>query len=338
MSGSSVSRFAPEVARPSVVEPWTPGVFIVPVLVVASIVAWTVAGAPLTASSTRLGAWLAVWIAICVQAVPFLVLGVVVSGVLTAFVSPTALRAIVPRQPQAAVVAAGVSGVVLPGCECASVPVSRSLINAGVPSAAALTFLLAAPAVNPVVLISTAVAFPNQPMMVVARFVASMLAAWIVGWLWIVRGNDRWLRRLGGGAHHDQGSRWRVFVQTASHDFLHAGGFLVLGGAVAATINVLLPRPILDALAAQPVLAVLALALLAVLVAICSEADAFVAASMTSFSPVAQLAFMTVGPMVDVKLISMQTGTFGGGFAARFAPVTFVVALGAAALVGWVML
>jgi len=216
--------------------------------------------------------------------------------------------------------------------------VSRSLINAGVPSAAALTFLLAAPAVNPVVLISTAVAFPNQPMMVVARFVASMLAAWIVGWLWIVRGNDRWLRRLGGGAHHDQGSRWRVFVQTASHDFLHAGGFLVLGGAVAATINVLLPRPILDALAAQPVLAVLALALLAVLVAICSEADAFVAASMTSFSPVAQLAFMTVGPMVDVKLISMQTGTFGGGFAARFAPVTFVVALGAAALVGWVML
>jgi uncharacterized membrane protein YraQ (UPF0718 family) len=135
-----------------------------------------------------------------------------------------------------------------------------------------------------------------------------------------------------------EGARWRVFRDTAAHDFLHAGGFLVLGGAIAATINVLLPRAILDALAAQPLLAVLALAILAVLVAICSEADAFVAASLNAFSPTAQLAFMVVGPMVDVKLVSMQAGTFGAGFAARFAPTTFVVAVGAAALVGWVVL
>lgn len=338
-----MSRFAPEVAPPRADDPWSPAVFVVPALVVAVLVAWTIAGAPLSASSGQLAAWLAVWVSICVQAVPFLVLGVVVSGALTAFVSPTALRRIVPRNRPAAVVAAGVSGMVLPGCECASVPVSRSLINAGVPSAAALTFLLAAPAVNPVVLVSTAVAFPNQPMMVVARFAASLLAAWVVGWLWIARGREEWIRRLTDRAQAAyaagaQGARWRVFRDTAAHDFLHAGGFLVLGGAIAATINVLLPRAILDALAAQPLLAVLALAILAVLVAICSEADAFVAASLTPFSPTAQLAFMVVGPMVDVKLISMQAGTFGPAFTARFAPTTFVVAVGAAALIGWVLL
>ena len=59
--------------------------------------------------------------------------------------------------------------------------------------------------------------------------------------------------------------------------------------------------------------------------AICSEADAFIAASLTQFSMTARLAFMVVGPMVDVKLIALQTGTFGGRFAVRFAPLTFVV-------------
>ena len=69
-----------------------------------------------------------------------------------------------------------------------------------------------------------------------------------------------------------------------------------------------------------------------------SEADAFVAASLTQFSLTARLAFMVVGPMVDVKLVALQAGTFGRRFAARFAPLTFVVAVGAAVAVGAVLL
>jgi uncharacterized membrane protein YraQ (UPF0718 family) len=94
----------------------------------------------------------------------------------------------------------------------------------------------------------------------------------------------------------------------------------------------------LDGLAGSGPLALLALGVLAVVMAICSEADAFVAASLKQFSPAAQLVFMVVGPMVDVKLVAMQAGTFGRAFAVRFAPLTFGVAVGAAALVGWWLL
>jgi uncharacterized membrane protein YraQ (UPF0718 family) len=299
---------------------------LLPTIVLALIAATTAALPRTFFIPAAIETWLAVWVAICVQALPFLALGVIVSGAIAAFAPPDLLRRIVPRDPSGAVVAAGLSGVVLPGCECASVPVAHSLVRNGVTPAAALTFLLAAPAVNPVVLVATAVAFSGQPMMVIARFIASLVTAWIVGWLWVKWGRQEWLR-VGRATSGPESRPLDVFRRTALHDFLHAGGFLVLGAAIAASINVLLPQRYLDQLAGNAVVAVLTLAVLAVIVAICSEADAFVAASLTAFSPMAQLVFMTVSPMVDVKLISMQAGTFGTGFTARFAPVTFLVAV-----------
>jgi uncharacterized membrane protein YraQ (UPF0718 family) len=299
---------------------------LLPILVLALIAATTAALPRTFFIPAAIDAWLAVWVAICVQALPFLALGVVVSGAIAAFVPPDLLRRIVPRDPAGAVIAAGLSGVVLPGCECASVPVANSLMRNGVKPAAALTFLLAAPAINPVVLVATAVAFPGRPMMVIARFVASLVTAWIVGLLWAKWGHPRWIR-VDRAPNKPEGRPLDVFRRTALHDFLHAGGFLVLGAAIAASLNVLLPQQYLDQLSGNPVVAVLTLAVLAAVVSICSEADAFVASSLTAFSPMAHLVFMTVSPMVDLKLISMQAGTFGTGFAARFAPTTFLVAV-----------
>jgi uncharacterized membrane protein YraQ (UPF0718 family) len=86
------------------------------------------------------------------------------------------------------------------------------------------------------------------------------------------------------------------------------------------------------------VLSVIALALLAVVLSLCSEGDAFVAASLTQFSLTARLAFLVVGPMVDAKLFAMQAGTFGRRFAVRFAPATFVIATLSAVAVGAVLL
>jgi uncharacterized membrane protein YraQ (UPF0718 family) len=299
---------------------------LLPTLVLALIAA-SIAALPRTFFiPAAIEAWLAVWVAICVQALPFLALGVVVSGAIAAFVPPDLLRRIVPRDPAGAVIAAGLSGVVLPECECASVPVANSLMRNGVKPAAALTFLLAAPAINPVVLVATAVAFPGRPMMVLARFIASLVTAWIVGLLWVKWGRPQWIR-IGRVSSNTEGRPLDVFRRTALHDFLHAGGFLVLGAAIAASMNVLLPQQYLDQLSGNPVVAVLTLAVLAAVVSICSEADAFVASSLTAFSPMAQLVFMTVSPTVDLKLISMQAGTFGTGFAARFAPMTFIVAV-----------
>ncbi|MFD7712058.1 permease [Streptomyces sp. NPDC059786] len=283
--------------------------------------------------------WRTVCLAVTVQALPFLLLGTALSGAINAFVPARVFSRVLPRRPAVAVPVAGLAGVVLPGCECASVPVANSLIGRGVNPAAAFAFLLSAPAINPVVLTATAIAFPNSPVMVLARLLASLATAALMGWLWLWRGREEWLRPAVRHTGHEHGhSRWREFRTGFQHDFLHAGGFLVLGAMAAATFNVAVPRRVIDAFSGSLLLSVFFLTALAVLLSICSEADAFVAASLTGFPPLAQLAFMVVGPMVDVKLIALQTGTFGPAFAIRFSAATTVVAVLCSLLIGGVLL
>ncbi|AXG55477.1 permease [Streptomyces lincolnensis] len=282
-------------------------------------------------------AWWTVFTAVAVQGVPFLLLGTVVSAAIGAFVPEQVFRRLLPRNQALAVPVAGMAGVVLPGCECASVPVAGSLMRRGVAPAAALAFLLSAPAINPVVLVATSVAFPGQPEMVLGRLVASLATAVVMGWLWACFGREKWLRLPERRTGHT-GSGLRAFGAGLQHDFLHAGGFLVLGAAAAATFDIVVPRSVLDVFTGSAWLSVLLLALLAVVLCVCSEADAFVAASLSGFSPTARLAFMVVGPMVDLKLIALQTGTFGRAFAVRFSSVTWVVAVLSSVLVGWWLL
>ncbi len=281
-----------------------------------------------------------VFVAVCVQALPFLVLGVLISGAIAAFVPARVLQKVLPRRAGAAVGVAGLAGVALPGCECASVPVARRLIGQGVAPAAALTFLLAAPAVNPVVLVATAVAFPGNPEMVFARFAGSLATAMVMGWLWAKWGKLDWIaeRALRRMPEVQSGSRWKMFAETARADLVEAGGFLVLGALIAAAMNVLVPAEWFGVLGEQIVLGVLVMAVLAVVLALCSEADAFVAASLTAMPLLPKLVFLVVGPAIDVKLFALQAGTFGKSFAIRFAPVTFVVALSCAVVSGVLIL
>jgi uncharacterized membrane protein YraQ (UPF0718 family) len=273
---------------------------------------------------TPMSAWSTVFIAVVVQALPFLALGVVVSGLIDAFVPDSLVQRLVPRRTAVAVPVAAAAGVLLPGCECASVPVAARLMRRGVAPATAIAFLLSAPAINPVVLVATAVAFPHRPSMVLARFGASLATAAIVGWLWPRLGRPLPARvaRMTSSARG-----WQGFQAAVRHDLFQSGGFLVIGSAAAATINIAAPASWLHLAASTPVLSVLVLAVLAVLLCVCSEADAFVASSLIGFPAAAQLAFMVVGPAVDLKLIAMQVGAFGRPFAARLAPLSFAAAL-----------
>ncbi|HET9518667.1 MAG TPA: permease [Actinoplanes sp.] len=288
-------------------------------------------------SGPLLQTWTTVFVSIMIQAAPFLVFGVALSAVIAVFVPRSFWAKALPSHPALAVPVAGAAGVVLPGCECGAVPIAGSLMRRGVAPAAALAFLLAAPAINPIVLVATAVAFPNNPEMVLARGLASLLVAVLMGWLWLRLGRTDWIR-LPHRPDLDGVSKGRAFWAACRHDIMHAGGFLVLGAAAAATINVVVPERWLQTLADNPALSILALAVLAVLLSICSEADAFVAASLSQFSLTSRLVFLVVGPMVDLKLISMQAGVFGRRFAARFAPTTFVTAIVIGTLTAWVLL
>ncbi len=281
--------------------------------------------------------WATVFVAVCIQAMPFLVLGVLVSGSIAAFLPSDAVANMLPKRPVFAVPVAAIAGVALPGCECGSVPIAGRLISRGAPSAAALTFLLAAPAVNPVVLVATAVAFPGHPEMVLARFVAGLVASIAVGWIWIRIGHEDWLLKARRPTHQ-RDNRLDAFTHTVQHDFLQAGGYLVIGAAMSATLQTIVPLRILGSVASLGWISLLALGMLAVVLAVCSEADAFIAAGLSQFSLTSRLVFMTVGPMVDVKLIALQAGTFGRSFTLRFAPVTFVVCVLAATAVGLVLL
>lgn len=278
-----------------------------------------------------------IFVSIVVQALPFLALGVMLSGAITAFVPASFWQRALPKRQSLAVPVAGATGAILPGCECASVPVAGGLISRGVAPAAALTFLLSAPAINPVVVVSTLVAFPGQPMMAVARFIASLVTAVIMGWLWLRFGKGEWLR-VPDRTHLHGNTKWHTFRLTASHDFLHAGGFLVVGALAAALLNVAVPPSILDSVADNPIISIVFMALLAVILCICSEADAFVVASLTQFSMTSRLVFLVVGPMVDLKLIALQGGTFGRRFVSRFAPTTFVVAVIVSVIFGVILL
>jgi uncharacterized protein len=278
-----------------------------------------------------------VFCGVFVQALPFLVLGVVISGLVATFVTPERLERWLPRRPITAVFAAGVGGAALPGCECGSVPVARRLYD-GIHGAAALTFMLSAPAINPVVLVATSVAFPGEPRMVVARFAASLLTAIAMGAIWSRWGKSEWVTRRLPMLHDEGASRWTVFTEAARHDFLSAASYLVVGAAAAAALRVLLPPWVFESLAGNLAVGVITMGFLAVVLSLCSEADAFVAASLTAVPLVPRLVFLVVGPAIDLKLIAMQSGVFGRRFAMFFAPATFVVAVLIATVVGLLVL
>lgn len=298
---------------------------------------------PLFALPGRLQAWGSLWVAICVQALPFLVLGVLVSASIATFVPASFLGRMTPPNPFWAVPAAGAAGVALPGCECSSVPVAASLMRRGVSPAAALSFLLASPSLNPVVIVSTAVAFYGLPQMAWARFAAAVVAVLCAGWLWLIVGDNSTLaehdERLGECAPSkhcaaNAVTRGEVFRDAALADFFPAASYLVVGAALAAAVKVIVPAQWFLGLADTPWLLIAVMVVLAIVLSLCSEADAFVAASFTAVSPTAQLVFLVVGPIVDFKLIAMQLGAFGRGFVLRFVPVVLLSAIASACVVG----
>ncbi|APT84377.1 hypothetical protein CAQU_04040 [Corynebacterium aquilae DSM 44791] len=306
---------------------------------------------PLVDLSGKAQSWAILTVAITLQALPFLVLGVLVSAAIATVAPVELIRRITPRSSFLTVPLTTTAAIALPGCECSSVPVARSLMSRGISPAAALSFMLAAPSLNPVVIVSTAVAFYDLPAMAWARFGASFVAVLLAGWLWLAVGDNSGLKkRIAGVSDENEagcncahpvaeaGSSRRVaFVHAALADLTQAGGFLVIGAMIAAMVKVFVPITWFVTVGKEPLMAIALMAVLAILLALCSEADAFVAASFTAVSPTAQLVFLVVGPVIDIKLISMQSGTFGAAFTRRFVAVVAVCAIVSAMFVGFVV-
>ena len=270
-----------------------------------------------------------------IEAVPFVLLGALVSAAIEVFVPARVFERLtgLPRGLQ--LPAAGLAGFAFPVCECGSVPVARRLAAKGLTPAAAVTFMLAAPILNPVVVISTVVAYRGRESfwpMVLGRPALGLLAAMSVGWVVSNRRPGELLKARPEDDHaheHSDESRMRSFFGHLAGDFVFMGRFLVVGAIVAAALQTFVPQSFISSVADTPVLALAAMMGLAFVLSLCSESDAFVAASFVQFGVGAQLAFLVFGPMVDTKLGILYSATFSKGFFR-----TVVIAVGTVVLAG----
>jgi uncharacterized membrane protein YraQ (UPF0718 family) len=264
--------------------------------------------------------FLLVFSSLLIEAVPFVLLGAVVSATIEVFVPNRVFERLTALPGPLQLPAAAMTGFAVPVCECGSVPVARRLAAKGLSPAAAVTFMLAAPILNPVVIASTFVAYRGRDSlwpMVLGRAGLGLVAAIAIGWVVSNKTKADLLRpRSGDEAHdHDHGSsRSEAFFAHLSGDFLFMGRYLVLGAVVAAALQTFVPQSVIGGVAGTPVVDLLAMMALAFVLSLCSESDAFVAASFVQFGVGAQLAFLVFGPMVDTKLGFLYSATFTRGF------------------------
>ena len=302
------------------------------------------------------------FLSLLVEAIPFLLLGVLLSSSLLLLVDETKLIDRLPSNPVMGAIVGSCIGFLFPVCECGNVPVARRLLLKGVSPTVAIAFLLAAPTINPVVIWSTWVAFNGQPQIVFLRLAFSLGIAIFVGCLFGYSGNvksllqprllQRWqflatetkekeaienavpaLLQSGTfilGESKPQAltasllteettiktsvprnSKWQLFVNNVSQELQELGGMLVIGSAIAASIQVFVPREVIFNLGQNNITSILAMMLLAAVVSICSTVDSFFALSfVSSFTSGSILAFLVFGPTIDIKAIGLMLSIF----------------------------
>ena len=257
---------------------------------------------------------------IFVEAVPFLLLGSITSGLIETFVKSDDILRWIPRNKLGAALGGTLLGLVFPVCECGVVPVTRRLFSKGLPLSMGVAFLLAAPFMNPIVFASTWLAFGPGPVFY-GRIIITVLVAVIVGLVigGFAKSKDVLKDEpLSGHDHkhdHHEGAGFRDkllhALQIAGDEFFEMGRFLILGSALAALMQTIVPQESLLALGTGSVLSVLFMQILAFILSVCSTVDSFLAlAFVNTFTTGAIVSFLSFGPMVDIKSTLMFTGVF----------------------------
>ncbi|NWF63695.1 MAG: permease [Chloroflexi bacterium] len=268
----------------------------------------------------RLNVFATVFLGIFMEAVPYLLLGTFASGLVEVFVDREQMSRWVSRRPAAATISGAFMGMVFPVCECGVVPLTRRLFKKGLPLSAGISFLLAAPVLNPIVVLSTASAF-GWGEMLFWRFAISLGIAVVVGLIFSFQKDTVQVLRptLAGEDHqhvHAEPNdpameKVRKALLITVDEFFDMGRYLILGAMLAAGLQTFIAQSSLLAIGNGPVLSVLIMLLLAILLSICSTVDSFVALGFTgAFSFGAILSFLVFGPMVDIKSVMMYLQVF----------------------------
>jgi uncharacterized protein len=265
---------------------------------------------------TRAQDGLTLAISVLIESMPFVALGVVLSIVVQVWIPPGAIERWMPRRAWARRAVLSLLGMVIPVCECGNVPFARGLLMRGFTVSETLTFLVAAPIVNPIVIITTHQAFGFSDGILVARLIGGYFVANLIGWLYSRHPDpdalltDRF-RSTAELVTHEPGGRGRRSIAQLVVELRAVMPALVIGSALAGAVQVLVPRDALLAIGSNPVFSIVAMIALAMIVSICSNVDAFFALSFAStFTPGSIVAFLIVGPLVDVKMLALLRTTF----------------------------
>ncbi|HWY87567.1 MAG TPA: permease, partial [Gemmataceae bacterium] len=271
-----------------------------------------------------------IFTAIIYEALPFIVLGVVLAGILEEFVPQQAIAKVIPRNRLLAIGLGGLLGIVFPMCECGIIVVMKRLLRKGLPLSVCVSYVLSGPIINVVVISSTYVAFTNNSIYGSALnvvwlrcglgYLVSVITSLVVEWQFQRHGTKllhpsltRGLRDPdaeddnGDGAPRPWWQRLNNISETALHDFVDIMAFLILGAGLAAIGRAALRESHFETMLQQtPAISILIMMSLAILFCLCSEADAFVAANFAmTWPPASKIAFLVLGPMLDMKLYLM---------------------------------
>lgn len=265
---------------------------------------------------TRAQDGLTLTISVLIESLPFVMLGVLLSIVIQVWVPPGVIERWLPTRGWARRAVLSLLGMFLPVCECGNVPFARGLLMRGFTPSEALTFLIAAPIVNPIVIITTHQAFGFDDGILVVRLLGGYAIANLIGWLYSRHPSPDTLltqrfRDTCDLVVHEPGGRGRRSLAQFVIELRAVMPALVIGSALAGAVQVLVPREALLAIGSNPALSIVAMIALAMVVSICSNVDSFFALSFVStFTPGSIVAFLLVGPIVDVKMLALLRTTF----------------------------
>jgi uncharacterized protein len=265
-----------------------------------------------------------IFLSILIEAVPFVLIGVLIAGFIQIFVTEDHIRRLIPNNRFLAVTMSCIVGAAFPACECGIVPIVRRLISKGVPIHAGIGFLLTGPLINPIVIISTYMAFGNDMKMAGLRmgvgFVAAFIITLIISFLFksnqlkhsitdftsstdITMKKEPFIHRIEGMIRH------------SIDEFFDMGKYLILGAFIAAFVQTYVSAKSLLLFGEGVVGSTTVMMGLAYFLSLCSEADAFIGASFRNLFPTSSiLAFLVFGPMIDLKNTIMLLSVFRAKF------------------------
>lgn len=276
--------------------------------------------------------WFAIFISIIIETLPFVLLGTILSGIIEVFITPDIVNKFLPKNKFLRVLFGTFVGFVFPSCECGIIPIINRFLEKKVPSYTAVPFLATAPIINPIVLFATYSAFGNSIRFLILRFVGATIVAIALGVMLAFLVDDNILKEDAKPTHfHDYSDKkWyqKIFLALAHaiDEFFDTGRYLVFGTLIASAMQIYLPTRVLTTIGHSPITAILVMMLLAFILSLCSEADAFIGASLLSTFGIAPvMAFLLIGPMIDIKNLMMMVNSFKTRFIVQFISVSSLI-------------